>query len=267
MICLTIGPAMKKDSPDLSGSVILVTRPEHQAGGLVKAIEQAGGTALLFPVIEILPLDKQPVFERYWQRLADYQWLVFISANAVNFAVSMNGGRITLPETVRVAAIGQATARALQRCKIPVSLLPRQGHDSEALLKTADWQQLNGQRFLIVRGLGGREKLAETLKKRGATVDYLEVYRRIKPENDAEPVKKLLARQALSAIVLTSGEAVKNLWDILNQEKALLSIPLVVISSRIADIASRLGFEKIKVSQGPSEPAIIETLKTLKNGE
>jgi uroporphyrinogen-III synthase len=251
----------------LTGKTILVTRPEHQAGSLIKAIEQAGGTAVLFPVIEILPVDNQQAIRRCWKQVAGYHWLVFISANAVNFAASLNGGRIILPKTVKVAAIGQATARALQRHNIPVSLLPDEGYNSEALLKMADWQQLPGQRFLIVRGVGGREKLAETLKQRGAAVDYLEVYRRNQPRNDPQRVKKLLDRNALSAIVLTSGEAVKNLWDILDQDKTVLSIPLVVISSRIAQIASRLGFEKIKVSQGPSEAAIIESLKTLNNGE
>lgn len=251
----------------LSGQTILVTRPVHQAGGLMKAIEQAGGKAVLLPLIEIVPVENPQMFEQCWKSLEHYHWLVFISANAVNFAASMNGGRIDLPATLKVAAIGQATASALRQHNIAVNLLPDGGYNSEALLKAAAWQQLDGQRFLIVRGVGGREKLANTLRMRGAEVDYLEVYRRIRPNNNPEPVKKLLDRQQLSAIVLTSGEAVKNLSDILNQANGLLSTPLVVISSRIAQIATRLGFETIKVSQGPSETAIIETLMTLRNGE
>ncbi len=251
----------------LEGQKVLVTRPKHQAGGLVNAIEQAGGEAVLFPLIDIVPLENPQTFDDYWKRLPDYQWLVFISANAVNFAASMNGGRITLPKTVQVAAIGKATARALQQLNIQVSLLPDEGYNSEALLSMPAWRNLSGQQVLIVRGVGGREKLAETLKQRGAEVDYLEVYRRCLPDNDVEPVKKLLASRKVAAIVLTSGEALKNLLTLLNQETTLLSIPLVVISSRIATIARRLGFKRIKISQGPSEQAIIESLKTLNNGE
>ncbi len=254
-------------SSDLRGKTILVTRPEHQARSLSNAIERAGGTAVSFPLIEIVPLKNQQIFDNYWKQLDNYHWLVFISANAVNFAASMNGGRITLPKAIRVAAIGKATARALQQHNITVNLLPDEGYNSEALLKMPAWQDLAGQRLLIVRGVGGREKLAETLRQRNAKVDYLEVYRRIMPDSDAGQVKKMLIEQELSAIVLTSGEAVNNLWDTFKHEKTLLSIPLVVISSRIAKIASRLGFKRIKVSQGPSEQAIIESLMTLNNGE
>jgi len=251
----------------LSGQKVLVTRPEHQSAALIKAIEQAGGEAVSFPVLAIAPTTRLDQAKQKWQQLSGYQWIVFISANAVNYMADMLGGKIELPETIDVAAIGKATATALMQHGIAVDLMPLNGYNSEALLQMPEWQDLTGQKVMIVRGEGGREKLAQTLKQRGAETDYMEVYRRIKPESDHRKIKTLLERNDLSAIVLMSGEAVQNLCTMLNPDDALRSIPVVVISARIAEIAAGLGFRRVLVSQGVSEQAIVDTLKMLNNGE
>ncbi len=251
----------------LSGQKVLVTRPEHQSAALIKAIEQAGGEAVSFPVLAIAPSIRLDQAKQKWQQLSGYQWIVFISANAVNYMADMLGGKIELPEAMNVAAIGKATAAALMQHGIAVDLMPLNGYNSETLLQMPEWQDLTGQKVMIVRGEGGREKLAQTLKQRGAETDYMEVYRRIKPASDNRKIKTLLERNDLSAIVLMSGEAVQNLCTMLNPDDTLRSIPVVVISARIAEIAAGLGFRRVLVSQDVSEQAIVDTLKMLNNGE
>ena len=123
-------------------------------------------------------------------------------------------------------------------------------------------QQITGQRFLIIRGQGGREELANVLQSRGATVDYLDVYKRIIPVSDPSQLKLLLEQDKLDVITITSGEALQNLLVMLEKcfQERLFDIPLVVISNRIRQIAAELGFKRIAVAQSPSDSAILETV-------
>ena len=103
-----------------------------------------------------------------------YDLVIFVSANAVRFGADMLDQRRDL----KVAAVGQATAAALNAAGYRVSLMPSEGADSEALLAMPQLAHMAGQRVLIVRGTGGRELLSEVLTARGAQVQYAEVYTR-----------------------------------------------------------------------------------------
>lgn len=253
-------------SNSLQGALILVTRPVAQAEALCGLIEQRGGLALRFPALEIRPV----VVERsaLEQALAG-DWLIFTSANAVDFALQAFDGKMPLSESLRLAAVGQTTADALQQAGLKVACVPCGEFSSEGLLAEAAMQQVSGQRIAIVRGVGGREKLAQSLGERGAEVVYLEVYRRCRPEIDNTPVLQALREGRLSACTVTSGEALENLLLMLPDSagKALRGVPLIVVSDRIRQLAQQLDFETITVSRQATNAAIFETLTTLLNGE
>jgi len=244
---------------------ILVTRPRHQAETLCRLIRERGGIAVPFPALEIEPM---PARQEVLSRLKSFDWVFFISANAVNFALLANDGRIAKPMGVRFAAIGKSTAKALCKAGLEVDLLPEKGFNSEALLAMAPLQNLQGSTCLIVRGQGGRELLGDTLRSRGAAVSCLEVYRRLKPEADPGAVQRQLSEGLMHASIVTSGEALQNLQEMLGVEAAnqLRSIPLVVISGRMERLAAARGFKVIAVSE-PADAAIIETVTVLINGE
>jgi len=170
---------------------------------------------------------------------------------------------------VRFAAVGQATAQAMKMAGLPVDLVPEYGYNSEALLEMPQLQQVEGQNCLIVRGEGGREQLATTLRSRGAEVDYLEVYKRIIPRMDSSPVVELLAQHRLDVITVTSAEALQNLSLMLGEKnnKLLSLIPLVVVSDRIRCLAADMGFNRITVTDSPIDTAILETVITCVTGE
>jgi len=253
----------------LNGAHVLVTRPEHQAENLSRLIEQRGGIAVRFPTLEIVPLDDAEPVKTTLENLDSVHWVIFISANAVNFALKANGGKIRFTESVRFAAVGQSTALAMKIAGLPVDLVPEAGYNSEALLAMPQLQQVEGQNFLIVRGEGGREQLATTLRSRGATVNYLEVYKRIIPRIDSSPVVELLEQHRLDVITVTSAEALQNLHFMLGERNnELLSlIPLVVVSDRIRRIAADIGFNRITVTDKPIDTAILETVITCVTGE
>jgi uroporphyrinogen-III synthase len=257
---------------------VLVTRPSHQAEHLSSMIEQQGGIAIRFPTLQIVGLESQAdnlaTATNSLFQLSNCQWLIFTSVNAVNFALKANGGKIAQLKTTRIAAIGKATARELESSGLHVSLIPENGYDSESLLAMPQMQQVNGQTFLIVRGQGGREELANVLRGRGAKVNYWEVYKRIIPDIDSAEVVGLLEHCKLDVIVVTSCETLQNLLTMLGESynKILTMIPLVVISERIRQLAVEIGFTHIAVAESPSDPAIVDTICALinergKNGE
>ena len=253
----------------LNGARILVTRPERQAGNLCSLIEQQHGVAVAFPTIDIVAANDCDRIAATLAHLHRFQWLVFISANAVNFALLANGGKIDQFRGVRIAAIGRATARALDAAGLKADLLPEHGSDSDALLATPPMQRVAGQRILIVRGAGGLEKLGQELKHRGADVDTLDVYRRVIPSVDPEPVLDLLRQDRLDLITATSGEALQNLLTMLGEKNRslALAIPLVVVSDRIRQIAENSGFGRIFVTDSPSDTAILEKIIIWATGE
>jgi len=96
---------------------------------------------------------------------------------------------------------------------------------------------------MIFRGDAGRELLGETLKARGATVEYAACYRRSKPEWEATS----LLEAAPDAITVTSSEALGYLWQMLSavQRNNVCTTPLFVTHKRIAELAHQQGWQRI----------------------
>ncbi len=226
--------------------------------------------AVRFPLLAIEALATPSVLSAELERLPPYDWWIFISANAVSFALNGNDGKIRhLCGQVNVAAVGQATANALEAHGVTEVWVPETGFNSEALLAAPELQEVLGKRVLCVRGQGGRELLAETLRMRGAHVDYLEVYRRVTLLPDLAEVQALIDAQALNVIQLSSGEALVHLLKLFEQTKYLeflREIPLVVISERLQRQALELGFKCVAVSANPGDTAVINTIISLVGG-
>ncbi len=238
---------------------ILVTRPKHQAVTLCGLIEQQGWNAIRFPTLEIVALDNDKIRQQI-EKINQNQWLIFVSVNAVNFALSANDGKIEQFKQCSIAAVGKATEKSLHTIGLPSVLVPDSNFNTEGLLATKEMNNIKDMACLIVRGDGGRETLANTLRERGATVDYLEVYTRKIPVCNNLKVSKMLGLDRLDLITITSGDALKNLLEMIAIElhDKLISIPLIVISRRIKELAEQNGFEHIIVTKRPGDTAIIE---------
>ena len=249
---------------DLRGYTVVVTRPEHQAGNLRCLIEAAGGQVILFPVLAIAPPQDPQAVLVVLNRLAQFDLAIFISPNAVDYglryAVQVGG----LPSQLQIAAVGAGTARALQAAGHPPTLVPEHDFNSEALLALAALQQVAGKNVVIFRGEGGREHLADTLRSRGAQVEYVQVYRREKPPVDRTVLLDAWARKGISAIVVTSNESLQNLYDMVGSEgQAYLGdTQLVVVSQRAVELARRLGVRCTPVvAERAGDDAIVAALK------
>ena len=240
---------------------ILVTRPKQQADTLCHLIEEQGWNAIRFPTLEIVGNEPKAIKQQI-DNLNLYQWIIFISTNAVNFALNANDGKIDCFINCNIAAVGKATEKALLKYGLAVDLVPETHFNTEGLLATTEMNDVQGKSCLIVRGNGGRETLANCLRERGAKVEYMEVYARIKPCHNDHTATKLLAQGKLHAITITSNEALLNLLAMFDQTLHYLlhAVPLIVISYRIKKLAEQSGFKHIAVTDHPGDSAIIKTV-------
>lgn len=223
---------------------IVVTRPRDQAVGLSQSITKLGGNAILFPLLEIAPAADSSELNTLKQHLSTYDLLIFISPNAVKYGMDALGN---IPNTVRVATVGQSSAQALRDLGIANVIAPTDRFDSESLLALPALQNVAGWKVAILRGNGGRELLGDTLKARGALVDYVTCYERSKPELDAYSVLKADPH----AVNVTSSEALGNLWQGLTQtdQARFASLPLFVPHARIAELARQQGWENVILTE------------------
>ncbi|GAB6041193.1 uroporphyrinogen-III synthase [Endothiovibrio diazotrophicus] len=228
----------------LLGLGILVTRPEGQADPFCRLITEEGGTAFRFPVLEIGPPADPAPLERLIADLDRFDLVIFVSINAVEWGVEAVRRRRRFPPELQRAVIGPTTARALAERHLAPHLMPAPPYNSESLLALPEMHEVAGKRIVIFRGEGGREHIAETLRSRGAEVDYAEAYRRIRPNHDPAPLLRAWREGEIQVATATSNEALLNLVEMVGEEgrRYLLETPLVVISERNAALARELGF-------------------------
>lgn len=244
---------------DLQGLHILVTRPLQQARQSAERLEAAGARATLFPLLEIIPSPNPALARQQLAHVHEYDGVIFISHNAVHYACELGAAAFMLGlSSCKIGAIGNNTAHALSRHQIPVDYLPESGFTSEDFLALPVLHAVNKQRFLIIRGEGGRELLADTLRQRGAQVDYANVYRRVCPSTStAEKLKHHHNQQQLDIIALTSSESLHNLLILTHDVAWLKQIPLLVGSQRMAADARRAGFSAaIIVAADPGDQSM-----------
>jgi len=214
----------------LAGVGVLITRPLHQAGGLISAIESEGGTAIAFPTIEIVPRAPADVSVDAGA-LQQPDIAIFVSSNAVQHGLAHAG-------SAAIAAVGPATAAAIESAGKTVDICPASGFDSEHLLQEPGLAHVAGMTIRIIRGRTGRDLLAKTLEERGATVEYLPVYDRVPAEYSADELSELETQWrsgAINVVTIMSVESLTNLIDILPEwcRDQLRLTPLVTPAVRV----------------------------------
>ena len=164
--------------------------------------------------------------------------------------------------------MGAATAQILDQFLQPHGLqacCPSLGDDSEALLALPELDQalcVAKPRVLLMRGEGGRELIAETLRARGAVVDYLELYRRLCPQYPSGTLPQLVAAQRLNALLVSSAQGLENLLQLAASAWAELArLPLLVPSPRVAELARAAGARQVIDCRGASAAAVLAALR------
>lgn len=214
----------------------------------MQRIEQLGGTPLLIPLLEIEAVGDDRALREQLSRLSQSDLAIFISPNAVRYGVAaMRAVGGALPPALKFAAVGQGSANALRALGIERIIAPAERFDSEGLLALPELQQVAGKRVMILRGDGGHELLGDTLRARGATVEYVTCYLRRKAKLDANRLLQAMP----DALTVTSSEALaclrENLAD--DERGGLAAIPLFAPHARIAEAARQQGWQHVVVTE------------------
>jgi len=249
----------------LQGQGVLVTRPEHQAKNFIQLLKAAGADAIGFPSIEICPVAESDALNKISSKLDQYRIIIFISANSVENGLKFFKNSLTSLKSTKIAAIGKSTKTTLEQSGLSVDLCPQQNFNSEALLELDAFSKdkINHLPILIVKGEGGREYLQDALKNRGAQIDLADVYQRRKPDNNTQPLLELWSKNRIQWVTVTSNEALKNLYYMLNEQGQswLRQTQLVVPSQRCQQLAQQLGFSQILLAASASDAAMFDTIK------
>ena len=244
---------------------LIVTRPLAQAAGWVRELQALGQDAVALPLIHIAaPRDAAPVRDA-WQRLQGNALVMFVSANAVQHFFAERPAGAVWPAAVLAGSTGPGTSSALRAAGVPEASLVEPAADAPVFDSEALWARLAGRawaerRALVVRGEDGRDWLAETLRSRGASVDFVAAYRREPPLLAADGQALLqcaLQAPASHLWLFSSSEAVAHLQTLApaadwSRSAAVASHP------RIAQTALAGGFGQVELAA--PRPAAVAAL-------
>ena len=254
---------MMRDPLPLAHCGVLVTRPVHQAQGVQARLRALGAMPFLFPTLDIQPVEGPAPLNQVAKALDQWDCIIFTSVNAVWHSLPVLSDLWPVPPPwLKVVAIGKSTADALEDYQWAPHITPSKQYSSEGLLALRDFQQVKGKRILIIEGANGRGYLEGQLKEKGGIVQPLAVYRRQCPQVDVTPLLHYWEGQAIQCVMITSGDSLKNLIQLLGASHAHYwkETLMCVISERVARLAKTQGAKKVVVAQKATDEGMVEAL-------
>jgi uroporphyrinogen III methyltransferase/synthase len=244
----------------LSGRTVVVTRAASQAGEFVSELEKFGARVIVCPTIEITEPESYTRLDEAIAHLYGYDWLIFTSANGVEFflrRLSARDVKVADLDEIKVCAIGEVTAERLHDAHVHVDLVPAKSNAEGVFNALSEFvgggAQLAGLNILIPRALVGRDVLPKSLEQVGARVDIVPTYRTVLPLNlDRGKLGAMLSGSA-DCIAFTSSSTVKNLallFDTHDLSQALSGLAIACIGDITATTAAEYG---LRVDIQPAE--------------
>jgi len=241
----------------LPGWTVVSLRPRGQHAGLRAAAARHGARTLALSPFAIEPRADATTRAALKQALlAD--GVLYTSPNAVASAAGLQALKARRGQ--QVLAVGSGTRRALHRYGVAADAPERM--DSEGLLAMPQLADIAGRRIALVTGACGRDRLAPSLRQRGAEVLRVDVYARVPlalPPKQLAALAGALANPRKVLLPLSSGEALQQVLDALPAalRKSLARIAVVAASARLAEVARAAGFRRIAIASDARPAAML----------
>ncbi|MDX1490842.1 MAG: uroporphyrinogen-III synthase [Pseudohongiellaceae bacterium] len=259
----------------LANTRVLLTRPDSQVSSLAAKIKAAQGQAASLPLLQIQRIQDPQAIERVKASvlsLDNYDLAIFISTNAATLGIEwIDQYWPQLPIGLEAYAVGPGTAAILQALPWPVHCSSA-GVTSEDLLALPGLVDVKGKRIALFRGVGGRELIANSLRERGARVDYIELYERSTPHYAVEDLIEVFSAIQVNRVVLTSSQILSTFTELLEgleslkdkEARPLISLlrnaTLIVPSERVRAAALNSGFKKVVNAGGADDETVFKVL-------
>ncbi|MBB6155077.1 uroporphyrinogen-III synthase [Pseudomonas sp. JAI115] len=248
----------------MTGWRLLLTRPADDCAALAAVLAGQGISSSCLPLLDIVPLPVSDKIRQALARLSGCSAVIVVSKPAARIALDLLDAYG--PESLSMPwfSVGAATAQILRDHGLDVHC-PADGDDSEALLQLSRLREAvtePGAQVLILRGEGGRELLAERLRALGASVEYLELYRRDLPAYPPQELPRRIAAERLNGLVVSSGQGFEHLRQMAGDAwPSIAQLPLFVPSPRVAELARAAGARTVVDCRGASAAALLTALR------
>ena len=222
----------------LVGRRVLVTRATHQAGKLIEGLRALGAEPVEVPMLEIRAPQNLAPLDEALLKLNEYDWLILTSANTVR-ALAVRAAELGIDlqhhAQTSVAVIGRATAESARSVGFRVDLVPETFVAESLVEKLAG--EARGKRFLLARASDAREVIPNALRQAGGTVDLVDAYRNVLPEETHELLRSAL-KVRIDAATFSSSSGVTHLA--IASKNAGIAFPLAGVAAvSIGPVTSR----------------------------
>jgi uroporphyrinogen-III synthase len=258
----------KKDPP-LAGLRIVVGRARQQASALSSGLRALGAEVIEIPFIEIRkPRSYQPL-DSALKNLLDYDWLILTSVNGVEALWQrLNKLGVTNKHLkhLKVAAIGPATRKAIEKRGVKVNVVPEE-YVAESVVESLR-NQVAGKRMLLARAKIARDVIPRELRKLGAEVDVVEAYETVIPQSSRTRLRAILKDQKRRphVITFTSSSTVRNCVALLGRNPQLDGIRMASIGPITSSTLRELGLPVDVEATEYTIPGLIKALTRVEPG-
>ncbi|HVD60120.1 MAG TPA: uroporphyrinogen-III C-methyltransferase [Gemmatimonadaceae bacterium] len=232
------------ESRPLFGRRIVVTRSSVQAPALTEKLRELGADVIEMPATRVVRLDLEPLRDAI-SRIADYDWIIFTSQNAVSIFWDqlLGAGRDARALAgARIAAVGPATAGALLEHGIVVDIVPERFVAESLLEKLSARDDVASSSILYVTAEGARDVLPEGLTGLGANVDRIEAYKSITNGADANRLARTIEKGGVDLVTFTSASSVRGYVETIG-ENLSRRVPAASIGPVTSEAINDAGIE------------------------
>jgi len=248
----------------LFGRRIVVTRARSQASKLTSKLEALGAEAVEMPATRIAaPTDTAPL-DAAVADLANVDWLVFASANAVNgFFTALHHAKLDSRALngCKICTVGPVTTERLAHFGLHSDLQPKKFLASEVVGALASQGDLTGVRILAPRADIAPPELIQDLTTASATVTEVIAYRTVPDGAGAEQVNEMLEANDVSWITFTSSSTVKNFFNVVSPDTVRRSdVRLASIGPVTSATLAEAGFQPDVEAKSYTIPGLVEAI-------
>jgi uroporphyrinogen-III synthase len=249
-------------TPSLRGKRVVITRPASQAQSFIDGLSAAESVPILFPTIQIAPIQDNPLLDSALRTLSRYDWIVFTSVNGVHSVLDRMtelGMRVAALNSASVAGIGPATVAALRNRGVQVDLQPAE-YVAEAIFTALNEREvIDGSHFLLLRADIARVTLREQLSEAGGIVEEIPVYQTVRGEPDPGAFAEL--RRGVDVITFTSSSTVRYFFELLPDARDIASrARIVCIGPITAQTARDFGLTVALVAESYTVDGLLTAL-------
>lgn len=251
----------------LFGKRVVVTRTRRQASALSKRLLRLGADVLEIPTIRIVPVSLEESRKEKLKKLSQhFDWLVFTSPNAVEFFFAeffKVSSDLRDLGSVKIAAIGPATAKKVKEFRLRVDLQP-EVFTAEQLAGKISEADFSSMRFCFPHGRLAKPELANHLRAGGGMVDEWILYDTQPEIEDKTGSRARYLKEGAHFIVFASSSAAEN-WHALNLQPASgAAVPQVISMGPVtSETLKKIGFEKVVESSLSTVDSLVETICNL----